>query len=383
MFDRADERHALLFHLSQGRSVLMLAPRRVGKTWLIKRLAEDLKKTAGWTAILCDVEGMSEPAEFLRHLCRQIEQHDTLLGKAEARGKQLLGQALSGDFSQGWQTALGKMDWASFAETLVGTLAGRGRDIVIIIDELALFVNALLRREPATAKDFLYRLRFLAQKFPEVRWLFTGSIGLDVIAKREGIGGALVDLKLFPIEPFSPEAARAFLDHLSASGQIMRPFALDDPGFAKLAEELGWLSPYYLEHIAQEICPDGPVAANGRRLATTPNIEAAFAILLDHQHRNYFVTWEEHLDKNFPSTEAAAMRRVLDICARQPSGERLDTLTLLLGAPPDNIGRRALLDALTILVADGYLSEIPDGEAPRYRFRSGLLRRYWLRYHAE
>jgi len=382
VFSRTPERRELLFHARQGRSVLMLAPRRVGKTWLMKRFAEDLR-AQGWMAVLCDVEGMNEPADFLRHLCRQIEEQENSAGKLEGRAKQLLNQLFSRDFSEGWQVALGKMDWASFAETLVRGLDASNQDTVILVDELALFVVALLQRDPTAARDFLYGLRALMQRYPKVRWLFTGSIGLDTIAKREGIGGALIDLKLFPIEPFSREAARAFLDHLSSTGRVLRPFVLDPAAFTWFVAELGWLSPYYLEHIAQEIRPSGSPGMGGQPSATVRDVDAAFTTMLDPQHRNYFVAWEEHIAKNFPAQEAEALRRVLDICAAQSTGERLDTLTARLGGPPDNLGRRALRDMLTVLAADGYLSEVPDGETSRYRFRSGLLRRYWLRYHAE
>lgn len=382
MFHRIDERKELLFHVQQGRSVLMLAPRRVGKTWLMKQFAKDLQEQ-GWMAVLCDVEGMRTPTEFLRQLCQRIEEQGDQAARISGRAKQFLHQIFSGDYKDGWQVALGNMDWVTFAERLVQGLNDRDQDTVILVDELALFVVALLQRDPAAAKDFLYSLRALMQRYLKVRWLFTGSIGLDTIAKREGIGGALVDLKLFPIEPFSPGAARAFLDHLSATGRVLRPFALDDATFAQLVEELGWLSPFYLEHIAQEVRPNGPLSANGLPHATMENVDSAFRTMLDPQHRTYFVAWEEHIAKNFSAEEAGALRRVLNICTAKAIGERLETLIARLGGPPHNVDRRTLLDLLTVLVADGYLSEVPDGEASRYRFRSGLLRRYWQRYHAD
>jgi uncharacterized protein len=382
MFERSDERRDLFFHVQQGRSILMLAPRRVGKTWLMGKFAEDLR-TQGWMTVQCDVEGMSKPTEFLRHLCQQIEKQEEMTAKIEGRAKQMLSQLFSKDIGDGWQVALGNMDWPSFAETLVRGLDSRGKDTVILIDELALFVLAMLEDDPAAAKNFLYALRSLKQRYSKVRWLFTGSIGLDIIAKRAGIGGALVDLELFPIEPFSPEAARAFLDHLSATKRVLRPFALDEAAFKRLIEELGWLSPYYLEHIAQKIRPSGPLHSSNLPFATVQDVDTAFTTMLDVQHRTYFVAWEEHLSKNFSSQEAERLRRVLDICAAQSHGERFDTLTARLGGPPDNLSRRVLHDLLTVLVADGYLSEVSDDEVSRYRFRSGLLRRYWQRYHAE
>jgi hypothetical protein len=77
------------------------------------------------------------------------------------------------------------------------------------------------------------------------------------------------------------------------------------------------------------------------------------------------------------------MRRVLDVCGRAPGGERSETILARLGQPPTAAKRKALRDALNILVANGYLLEVLDGDMVGYRFRSALLRRYWQRYLAE
>lgn len=382
MFDRSRERAEILHHLTLGRSILMLAPRRVGKTWLINRVAEDVRAD-GWMAVSCDVEGMSREAEFLQEICRRIEEQEGLAGKAEGRARHLLNQLFSRDLADGWQEALGRMDWISFAETLVRGLHERGRNTLILVDELALFLAARLRDDAQGARAFLYGLRRLQQRYSRVRWLFTGSIGLDAIAKRGEIGGALVDLTLYPLEPFGRDAARAFLDFLSTTQATLTPFLLDDAGFDHFARQLGWLSPYYLDHVAREIRPSGPPGPDGRPLATTRDVDNAFEAMLAARRRPYFVTWEEHLSKNFPRPDADALRSILAACARNPAGERLDTLRARLGGPPHGLDGRALRDLLTILANDGYLAEAPDGEEARFRFRSGLLRRYWLRYHMD
>lgn len=385
MFTRLNEREELRFHVQQGRSVLMLAPRRVGKTWLLKPLAADLRGQ-GWMTIECDVQGMGQETEFLRHLCCRIEEQGEFADKAKGRAKQFLNQLFASKEASGsWQQALSQMDWPSFAETLVRGLDGGEQDTLILVDELALFVKTLQDRDPTAAREFLYRLRALQQRYRKVRWLFTGSIGLDAIAKRGEIGGALVDLTLFPLKPFDRPAARAFLEHLSDTRQVFRPFRLDAAAFDHLVTELGWLAPYYLEEIAKALRPSGPANSDGLPAATVPDVDAAFDALLEPVHRNRFVAWEEHLAKNFPPDEADALRNVLDACARRPDGERFDTLFSRLGAPPWSLGRRALRDRLDVLTADGYLTKTAAGEEEesRFRFRSGLLRRYWLRYHID
>ena len=68
-----------------------------------------------------------------------------------------------------------------------------------------MFVADLMRHNAQRAKEFLYHLRSLQQAHPNVRWLFTGSIGLDaVVARRGNIAGALVDLHNFPLGGSKP-----------------------------------------------------------------------------------------------------------------------------------------------------------------------------------
>lgn len=382
MFNRPEERSELRFHADQGRSILMLAPRRIGKTWLIDRLAEDLRK-AGWLAVRCDVQDISTETDFLRHLCLRIEDQDDLLHRAEGRAKQVISQLFSKDHGLNWRKTLGQTDWKSFAETLVRSLNERDQPTMILIDELALFVAAMLKKNVQTAREFLYGLRALQQAYPKVRWLFTGSIGLDTIARRGDIAGALVNLHLFTLEPLRPAAARAYIENLCATKQVQHPFVLEDAAFSAFVTELGWLAPFYIEKLALLIRPTGRPNAQGQPSATAIDVAAAFTAILGRNHRINFVTWEEHLSKNFKPTEAAFMRRVLDVCCRQVSGEQFDTLLARLGEAPTAAKRKMLRDSLNILVTDGYLLETETADAVRYCFYSGLLRRYWQRYHAE
>lgn len=376
MFNRSDERKALIHLIQQGRSILMLAPRRIGKTWLMTKLATDLT-ALGVAAVMCDVQGMDSPVDFLREICRQIEVQEKLSGQLEGRLRQLWSQALSKDFKDGWQTVLGHTDWESFADLLISRLDARGTPTVILVDELALFVNDMIQKAPDTAKKFLHCLRALQQKYRNVRWFFTGSIGLDVVAARHGISGTLVDLELFPLEPFTPTVARAFLDSLASSPRVQRPFVLDHDGFTRLVAELGWLSPFYLDHIAGQIRPTGPTDPAGLPSATDQDVVEAFRSLLHPQRKTYFSTWEERLTKNFPRRQGEAMRAILGVCCIQPSGEQIDTLLTRLRVRSDGAANRAFRDNLAILATDGYLLEVMDADTRRYRFRSGLLRRYW------
>lgn len=375
MPDRLTERDEIRRRLAAGRSIQMPAPRRVGKTWLMRRVEEDLAGS-GWVTVFIDAEGLRAEDEFLRALCREIDKADDTSNRVFAH----LSHRLKKIVSEGWDgnpvNAIGRIDPKQFAEELIASLDAQGRDTLILVDEIALFVTVLFAKDANATRDFLYHLRKLRQAYPRVRWLLTGSIGLDVVARRGRLQGAFVDLDVFALEPFTISAARTYLDRVCGTTAVRRPFALDDAGFVHLVRELGWLSPYYLDMVVDRIQASGPSTESGLTLALPADIERAFDDILAPPFRVYFATWEEHLDKNFPPDESTLLYAIVGICCEQPDGE---TFATIQARPGCAVATRALKDLLTALAADGILHEV-DG---RWRFRSGLLRRYWSKYHHE
>ena len=120
MPDRLTERAELARLLRNGKSIQMLAPRRVGKTWLMHRVAEDLRGQ-GWTTVFIDVEGMRTEDEVLRDLCRRIEEQvsgsERVLGHLTQRLRQLAAGAWDGPPI----SAVGRIDAKSFSEALVAS----------------------------------------------------------------------------------------------------------------------------------------------------------------------------------------------------------------------------------------------------------------------
>lgn len=377
-YDRSAERKELAHLLVTGSSILMLAPRRVGKTWVMRRLEEDMAAQS-WGTVFCDVEGMADETEFLKHLCDEIQAQEAMTARTVNYVGQRLKQLLA---EGGWssvQEALGRVNWKTFSEALVRSLNSHPTPTVILIDELSLFVMARLRHNQPSTLDFLHHLRSLRQRYQNVRWLFTGSVGLDTIARRATLSGALLGLTPFSIEPFSERAARAFLTNFCETGKAFRPFELSDESFAHLVHELGWLAPYYLEQFGNVIRATGKPGAHTRPLATVSDIDRAFDTLLAPQHRIHFAAWEEHLSKNFEEPDQDKLRAILAACAYLPEGQQLASIQSGLMSQQISSTTKEIRDLLAMLVADGFF----DFDGTRYRFRSGLVRRYWLKYHVE
>jgi hypothetical protein len=379
MPDRRTERNELIYQLvERGKSVLMLAPRRIGKTWTMRRIEEDADSEP-FDAVFYDAEAAKSEDEFYRQLNRAIEKRLGFTTMARAVATERFKGIFSGNHEQGkLAQILGKLPPKQLLEAVVEQLNARKDPTMIMVDEIAIFVLRLYRDRPERVEVFLSELRDIRQRFPNVRWLLTGSIGLDWVARKAEVAGALNDLKPYSFTPFSTAAARKFIERFVRDGGTRRPFFLEKGTFDYLVAELGWLSPFYLEAIAGEIRGSGEADKEGRNIANKNDVENAFRTLLESQNRNYFSSWCEHLSKNFETPMKERLHILLDVCARSADGAVIDTLLSAAAKNDPTVTRGDIRDALDILNHDGYLTE--NEATGRFKFTSGLMRRWWLRW---
>jgi hypothetical protein len=322
---RIAERHGLARLLEAGRSIQMPAPRRIGKTWLIGKLAEDLK-AKGWICVSIDLQGMRTEQQFFRTLCQEIEKSQDLhrsalahlLGRFRHHIKDGAGAAsLLQLLTQG-------VDPRAFSESLIESLDGHGKKTVVLIDEISLFVQDLAKTDPDTARAFLYHLRNLREANRNVRWLFTGSIGLDVIAARFGLQGALIDMDIFELRPFNEDEARAFFEELREQNRLHTPFEFGEGAFDKSARELGWLAPYYLDLLANTMRPTGPVARSGLATATVADVEAAIENRCNPRNAGISRRGASTSRRTFPKTRLRSSTPFSAFSARMLTVSRLE-----------------------------------------------------------
>jgi hypothetical protein len=377
MHNRRQERDLLKRKLAAGRSIHMPAPRRIGKTWTIGRLAADLRD-GGWLVIEIDVEGMRTPGEFARNLCARIEAQTSIRDRFKTHAVQRLNNLLGGNWGDKPLDAIGKVDPIEFAETLIASLEESGDKTAIVIDEISYFFLALAEDNVKAAHAFAYKLRALQQRYKTVRWLITGSIGLDTIARRYGLEGAFVDFETFELEPFTTAEALSYMRDPAMQQIFNHSFDASDADFEAIFAELGWLAPYYLDLVANEVRPSIAGPSGGRPTASRADLDAAFEKLLQPNRRSAFAIWREHIDKNLPKPDRAIAKHVLDFLSRRgPEGETEATLLAQVSSM-GTVTRPQLREILAMLGNDGLIVKVDR----RYTFRSGLVRRYWQEYEA-
>lgn len=369
-FGRDPEIQEIWRRLGRGDNLLMLAPRRIGKTRILNELARTGAEK-GYKVVLADVEGFSEEKEFTRELCASIQEElsfgQGFLVKFNERVKSQLGHNAS--TASDWRQSLLQSKWDGFTNALIAHLdeTEESGHWLILLDELPVFVQALGHRtDEETVRAFLYFLRRLRQKYPSVRWVFAGSIGLESVARRSSSEGALNDLHPITIGPFDDATAEAFCTKIASS----RNCTLTPQAMNRVRKRLGWLSPYYLERIVEDACAefDGEL--------TEEIIDLSMDRLLELPKRLYWASWREHLDRNFQFKEAQALHDVLGALSAQDSGLSKDQLLGALNSTGKSISEIELRNITDTLIQDGYIQE----ENGTLKFRMTLLREWWNRY---
>jgi uncharacterized protein len=371
-FDRDSERRRMWRRLETD-SLLLLAPRRIGKTSLMRALCAEADQH-GFRAVSLSFAACDDEMHCVRELSKAV---------ASAKGLDLsaLQRALKGLLPDVKSLTIGPLgieletseppDWRALGEALtrsIGTLAGRW---LIAVDEVPVFLLNLLKREDGLGRvrGFLYWLRNLRQDHhAQVRWILAGSIGLDTVAARHGLGDTVNDLMPMPLGAFEPEIADQFLRALAASYRLDMSAEVR----ARIIEQLGWPVPYYLQILFVALHDR---VAEGDRLEAAL-VDQVFDALLKPAHKGYFDYWRQRLTEELGHPDDELAIHLLSHCARDFTGASRSTLEQALGErirEPDSREDR-LRYLLDILESDGYLVQL-DG---RWRFRLELLRRYWL-----
>jgi len=392
-FDREREQRLLWQHLDQSH-VLLLAPRRVGKTSLLLRLM-DTAPDHGRHAVYVSVADARTEDDVIRKLIGAIAAHPASprIWKRLQKGplkrfvSRLLPKLTAGPLTV--ELAKGDPDesWPKVAEAVAEAIDALGEPWLVLVDELPIFVLNLLRQdggmdgEVVRTRNFLNWFRQLRNPIPKtahvgspLRWVVAGSIGLDAVVARARLGDTINDLMLFPLGPYSIDTADSFLVALSDSYGL----PLSRETRSRIAERAGWLIPFYLQVLFSRL--HDLVAEHG--LTPSPTlVDRVVEELLTPAYRAYFDYWRQRLTEELGRPDDQRALALLACAAEGADGATKKALDHALSelVPEPTARGPALTFLLEVLENDGYLAVAGGPGEARWRFRSALLREYWLR----
>jgi uncharacterized protein len=354
-------------------NLLLLAPRRVGKSSLFNRMKED-GPTKGYNTLYLSVPDAEDELDFIKRLVRGFRNAEWTSAGWVTAFKNRLPDDLEFILKTGLlDLKAKKVDWRRPAEELELLLRTADSQTLLLIDELPLLIASIVHQDSSggRAEKFLLWLKRLREQY-QPRWFFAGSIGLDSLARRLKLSGAIHDLQPIELGEFSPEKARAYL---MGRGQLSQ-WALSAETIDAILRAVEWPIPFHLNLVFEEL---RVVVNEGHGSPSPALVEIALQRLMAHG-RTHFDHWDERLAKMLDARVLQNCEIILSLACREARGVTVASIDLRLSQKLNDDQERAemLRQMLDLLISDGYLVR-QEGVV---HFRSALLRRYWLEVQA-
>jgi uncharacterized protein len=358
-FGREKElQYAWKYHISKGVSLLLSAPRRVGKTSFSKRMLK-LAEENKWKTLYLDLEGISTESEFVR-LFKEELKSEKWWNKA---GNAILKIFESIEELKIAGNELSFKNWRTDTYRKIKRLIEGTEKILIVVDELTIYLNHLLTQENGRDKVefFLEWLRSFRQT-TKVSWIFCSSIGIENFASMHQLSKHLNDFPPYHIGAFSEKEAKDFISCLNVDKNVQ----FTKEYIQYILNKLVWYLPFFIQLLVEKI--NFLVCINGKQLSNN-TIDEAYNLLITEKHFN---TWDERLKEYFEFEENA--RKVLKLCVLHNGISKDDLLTNLTANKDEKDKTEFMLsNLLKMLKNDGYLAEDND----KYIFLSPLLKDFW------
>lgn len=370
LFGRRDEIDRLWAGLERDEHLLMLAPRRVGKTSLMLELKRDPR--AGWDVVYIDVEAEEGAADLFARVEAALLQHPRYRtwftsGRFQVRSaldsiKQVKALKLEIKRTTG-------RNWARAADRIERQLEHQldGRRLLIVIDELPILIARMLDSKDRAEEVslMLAKLRHWRQAPAlrgKVQTLVGGSIGLEGVLRRASLSASIDDLAHFRVTAWNRATAACFLKRVGGENQ----FPLTDHWIDRLLDLLGEPVPYHVQLFISALQD----ACTAPAELSESLIEECFEERLTGPSGTpYLDHYAERLEVVFGPTLHELALSVLAYASRSERGVRRSELASDESA--SDLGQ-----VLQTLESDGYLRRDED----RLSFRSNLLRTWWRKH---
>lgn len=253
-WDREVELELFKERLEERAHLLVVAPRRIGKTSLLKEAARQLGDR--YLCLFVDFQQASSAADAVVDLSLAVHPHKPLWEKTKNIFQNVLHETVESvkikELAITLRSGLTAGDWAAKGDRLFEILAGNDRPVLLLFDELPILVNRLLKgsdyqitaERRQAADEFLSWLRSNCTRYQElVTIVIAGSIGLEPVARQGGLSATLNMLTPFHLGPWSPETAIGCLTALANKYGL----AMEQKALTEMVSLLGVCIPHHVQ----------------------------------------------------------------------------------------------------------------------------------------
>ena len=352
--------------LMSGSSVLLAAPRRVGKTSIMYKLRDEPQ--GNFIVLYSIVSSAHSTNAFWERLFRDISSTDfaDTFGN-KARHFFGLAKTIKIDSVSANGVKFGDSKVMSYLEAFKELILKMDESIklIIMVDEFAQAIDNMVNKgDKGEAQLLLQDVRLLRQddRFSsKVQFVFAGSIGLEsVVVKADSSTKEINDLNSIPINPFNLQDAKKFALKLASDNAI----AVADEQIDYTLAKLEWLIPFHIQIMMQEL----------KRLRkielSNDDVDEAFRQAL--KQRNHFEHWKKRLN----SLDASEYKFAKEMLNKISEDSMMASSEIMNLATKHELEEDEAKNIIRSLIYDGYIN---NDENPKiYRFNSAMLKMWWF-----
>ena len=381
-FDRPQISQPIRRSLERGGNLLISAPRRIGKSSLIKHLLT--QAAANEIIIYISVQSATHSNEFFEKLFKELIKNNTVFAgmngftqRASAGLKNIISRVRNITLEGGLEIdKTANIDYYTALQTLIKALTEK--KVILLLDEFPDAVSNMIRRDKKLAIEFLLQMRELRQISSDLglQFILTGSSGLANVVSQLGESDLINDFEDISVAPYTEQEASVFIQRLVLGYQIhySSDFQINDNTLAYILEKINWRLPYYLQIMIKSLFE---AFENTQVIAEPATVDKVLSAMLTAQseYYGYFQYWYQRLQDNLDNASYQAAIEMLN----QLACDKVSSLAQLKSLPFATKPELPVKQILNILVHDGYISQ----HQQQYGFNSFLLKQWWVEHVAD
>ena len=358
-------------------SIIISAPRRVGKTSLMRYIEDNPKDK--YYIIYVITESVYDENKYYKEIvkailnCDSVKKKDKVINSIKDLAKNIFKSIDEVGIDSVKFTKNTELDYYEKFIEIMRTIDLEGHKLIIMIDEFAQTIENIQQKQGTTyAVHLLQSNRALRQNGDinnKFQFIYTGSISLEGIARRMDSSKFINDLDILKVTPLSELEGKSLINELLKGLN----FTMNDDTINYMIHKIKWLIPFYIQ-LAMDKIQD---IYDGNLLCVIYNDSVDIAIKSMIDENNKFSSWHERL-KVYKNTDYKFIIEVLNIIATTEA--KMITYNKIHDLAVQYNIVETYKDLLNTLIDDGYISN--EEEQRIYTFTSPILRMWWCKKNA-
>lgn len=386
-WDRESDTELLIKKLDEGAHILLVAQRRMGKTSLMKEVKRQL--TGRYHCLFIDLQKASTAEDAIVEISLALKPYNSLWDKTKDLFSNALGRLAEtvegvnlGEVGIKLRAGLSSGNWAEKGDSLFSILAESELPVLLLIDEVPLMVNRMLKGEEykitperkSKVDEFMSWLRKNSLEHQgKIRIIISGSIGFEPILRQAGLSATINNFQPFDLKPWGDVTAMGCLKALASEYGIQ----FKDNAEAVMVKRLGCCIPHHVQMFFTHVYDR--CKRRGRMEFYPDEVNEIYdSEMLGIKGHAELTHYEERLRLVLGPEIIALALEMLTETAMTGYLSRESLTALQKGYEFEGRSvQDAVEEILRVLEHDGYIKTGKDG----FIFESNLLRDWWRKRH--